>query len=136
MKNISMNKIIKGKYKIIFYKQNGEISDIKELTNDNLELINGMMTRCTLGDVSQIVGFADPFRTCDRNSYDGNVRDNIFLWTWDNLDEENHKLIGDGNNKYNQTFKKVIIDEIIKVESILYSNPRWGGKLTNKFSIK
>lgn len=131
-----MNKIIKGKYKIIFYKQNGEISDIKELTNDNLELINGMMTRCTLGDVSQIVGFADPFRTCDRNSYDGNVRDNIFLWTWDNLDEENHKLIGDGNNKYNQTFKKVIIDEIIKVESILYSNPRWGGKLTNKFSIK
>ncbi len=101
MKNISMNKIIKGKYKIIFYKQNGEISDIKELTNDNLELINGMMTRCTLGDVSQIVGFADPFRTCDRNSYDGNVHDNIFLWTWDNLDEENHKLIGDGNNKYN-----------------------------------
>lgn len=136
MKNISMNKIIKGKYKIIFYKQNGEISDIKELTNDNLELINGMMTRCTLGDVSQIVGFADPFRTCDRNSYDGNVHDNIFLWTWDNLDEENHKLIGDGNNKYNQTFKKVIIDEIIKVESILYSNPRWRGKLTNKFSIK
>ena len=136
MKNISMNKIIKGKYKIIFYKQNGEISDIKELTNDNLELINGMMTRCTLGDVSQIVGFADPFRTCDRNSYDGNVHDNIFLWTWDNLDEENHKLIGDGNNKYNQTFKKVITDEIIKVESILYSNPRWGGKLTNKFSIK
>ena len=136
MKNISMNKIIKGKYKIIFYKQNGEISDIKELTNDNLELINGMMTRCTLGDVSQIVGFADPFRTCDRNSYDGNVHDNIFLWTWDNLDEENHKLIGDENNKYNQTFKKVITDEIIKVESILYSNPRWRGKLTNKFSIK
>lgn len=101
MKNISMNKIIKGKYKIIFYKQNGEISDIKELTKDNLESINGMMTRCTLGDVSQIVGFADPFRTCDRNSYDGNVHDNIFLWTWDNLDEENHKLIGDGNNKYN-----------------------------------
>lgn len=131
-----MNKIIKGKYKIIFYKQNGEISDIKELTNDNLERINGMMTRCTLGDESEIVGFSDPFRTCDRNSYDGKVHDNIFLWTWDNLDEENHKLIGDGNNKYNQTFKKVIIDEIIKVESILYSNPCWGGKLTNKFSIK
>lgn len=136
MKNISMNKIIKGKYKIIFYKQNGEISDIKELTNDNLERINGMMNRCTLGDESEIVGFSDPFRTCDRNSYDGKVHDNIFLWTGDNLDEENHKLIGDGNNKYNQTFKKVIIDEIIKVESILYSNPRWGGKLTNKFSIK
>ena len=47
---------------IIFYKQNGEISDIKELTNDNLERINGMMTRCTLGDESEMVGFADPFR--------------------------------------------------------------------------
>ena len=58
--------------------------------------------------------------TCDRNSYDGKVHDNIFLWTWDNLDEENHKLIGDEKNKYNQTFKKVNIDEIIKVESILY----------------
>ena len=28
------------------------------------------------------------------------------------------------------------IDEIIKVESILYSNPRWGGKLTNEFFVK
>ena len=45
------------------------------------------------------------------------------------------KIISE-KNKYNQTFKKVNIDEIIKVESILYSNPRWGGKLTNKFSIK
>ena len=27
VKNISMNKIIKGKYKIVFYKKNGEIYD-------------------------------------------------------------------------------------------------------------
>ena len=95
-----------------------------------------MITRCTLKDESEIVGFADSFTQRDINLYGHKLHDNIFLWTWDNLDEENHKLIGDGNNKYNQTFKKVIIDEIIKVESILYSNPRWGGKLTNKFSIK
>ena len=123
-------------YKIIFYKQNGEISDIKELTNENLEDINGMMTRCTLKDESKIVGYADSFRTYDRNSYDGKVYDNIFLWTWDNLDEENHKLIGDKESKYNQTFKKVSIKEIIKIETILYSNPRYGGNLTNKFFIK
>ena len=123
-------------YKIIFYKQNGEISDIKELTNENLEYINGMMTRCTLKDESKIVGYADVFRTYDRNSYDGKVHDNIFLCTWDNLDEENHKLIGDKKSKYNQTIKKVSIKEIIKIETILYSNPRYGGKLTNKFFVK
>ena len=33
---------------IIFYKSNGEISKIEELTNENLCHINGMMTRCTL----------------------------------------------------------------------------------------
>ena len=60
----------------------------------------------------------------------------MIIWTWDNLDEENHKLIGDEKNKYNQIFKKVNIDEIIKVESILYSNPRWRGKLTNEFFVK
>ena len=123
-------------YKIIFYKQNGEISDIKELTNENLEHINGMMTRCTLKDESKIVGYADVFRIYDRNSYDGKVQDNIFLWTWDNLDEENHKLIGDKESKYNKTFKKVSIKEIIKIETILYSNPRYGGQLTNKFFVK
>ena len=95
-----------------------------------------MITRCTLKDESEIVGFADSFSPSGINLYGYKTHDNIFLWTWDNLDEENHKLIGDEKNKYNQTFKKVNIDEIIKVESILYSNPRWGGKLTNKFFIK
>lgn len=122
--------------KIIFYKLNGEISKIEELTNENLCHINGMMARCTLKDGSEIVGFSDSFTQRDINLYGHKLHDNIFLWTWDNLDEENHKLIGDENNKYNQTFKKVITDEIIKVESILYSNPRWGGRLTNKFFIK
>ena len=122
--------------KIIFYKLNGEISKIEELTNENLCHITAMMTRCTLKDGSEIVGFADSFTQRDINLYGHKLHDNIFLWTWDNLDEENHKLIGDENNKYNQTFKKVITDEIIKVESILYSNPRWGGRLTNKFFIK
>ena len=122
--------------KIIFYKLNGEISDIEELTNENLSHINGMMTRCTLEDGSRVIGYADPFRTCDRNLYDNKIHDYIFLWTWDNLDEENHKLIGNEENRYNQTFKKVNIPNIIKVESILYSNPRFGGKLTNEFFIK
>lgn len=122
--------------KIIFYKINGEISNIDELTNENLSHINGMMTRCTLVDESEKIGFANPFRTHDANLHDSKVHDYIFLWTWENLDEENHKLIGNDENKFNQIFEKVNIDDIIKVESILYSNPNWGGLLTNKFFIK
>lgn len=121
--------------KIIFYKTNGEISNIIELTNENLSQINGMMTRCTLVDKSEKIGYADPFRTHDTNLHDSKVHDYIFLWTWENLDEENNKLIGNEENKFNQVFEKVNINNIIKVESILYSNPIWGGLLTNKFFI-
>lgn len=95
-----------------------------------------MMTRCTLKDGSIEVGYADPFRTYESDSFDNEVHDYIYLWTWDNLDETNPKLIGDDKNRYDQTYKKVIIDDILMVESILYSNPRWGGKLTNKFTIQ
>ncbi len=51
------------------------------------------------------------------------------------MDEENGKLVGKDNEKYNQTFRKIAIDEIERVEAIIYSNPRWGGKLTNKFEF-
>lgn len=59
----------------------------------------------------------------------------IYLWTWDNLDEKSHTLIGNDENRYNQTFRSVALGEIMKVESILYSNPRFGSPLTNKFNI-
>lgn len=78
------------------------------------------------------IGFADPYRTHD-NDFDDSVHDYINLWTWDNLDEDNHELIGDNDSKYNQTFKRVNIKDIIRIEAILHSNPRWGGRLTNRF---
>ena len=118
--------------KIIFYEKHGKIANVEELTNENLSHICGMMTRCTLIDGSEKIGYANPFRT-----HDNKVHDYIFLWIWDNLNEESHKLlIGNEENKYNQTFKRINIDDIIRVESILYSNPRWGGVLTNRFFIK
>lgn len=120
---------------IVFYRLNGDIEIVKELNTDNLENINGMMTRCTLKDGRVIIGYADPFRTYERETFDNEVHDYIYLWTFDNLDEKTHKLIGDDENRYKQTYNKVIIDELMKVESIIYSNPRWGGKLTNKFTI-
>ena len=40
--------------------------------------------------------------------------------------------MGDENSKYDKISCKVDISQIEKVESKLYSNPRWGGRLTNK----
>lgn len=121
--------------KILFYKLNGELDRTELLNNHNLRHINGMMTRCTLRNGTVKVGFADPLRTHDRDSFDDSVHDYIYLWTWDNLDEKSHTLIGNDENRYNQTFRSIALGEIMKVESILYSNPRFGSPLTNKFNI-
>ncbi len=121
--------------KITFYKSNGEINSEEQLTNGNLAHIHGMMTKCYLVNGKMAEGFADSFRSSEKNGFDSKVHDYIYLWTWDNLDEHTGKLIGSNEQKYSQTFKKVKIDEIEKVEAIIYSNPRWGGKLTNKFEF-
>lgn len=119
--------------KIIFYKLNGKVKSEELLNKENLEHINGMMTKCTMLDGSEEVGFADPTGVQDKENYDGKIHDYIYLWTWDNLDEKTGDLIGDGDEKYNQTFKTVKINDIERVEVITYSNLRWGEKLTNKF---
>jgi len=118
--------------KIIFYKLNGEIDCIEPLNNITLECINGMKVKCHLKDNSIKIGFADLFRTYN-DIFDNKIHDYINIWTWDNIDENEHKLIGNDNSKYNKTFIPVKISEIIKIEAILYSNPRWGAELTNQF---
>jgi len=127
-------KLSNNEFKIKYYKRNGKLENITDLTKENLRNINGMMTKCSLKNGSIVIGYADPLRTHDDN-YDDAVHDYINLCTWDNLDENTHKLVGNVENKYNQTFIKVNIDDIKLVEVILYSNPRWGGKLTNKFEF-
>ncbi len=123
------------KNKIIFYDSNGKIENIMELNSTNLEKINGMMTRCTMIDGTKITGLADPFKTCENNSINTTVQDYIYLNTWDSLDETTHQLIDTDMGKYSQTHTMVYIKEIISVESILHSNPRWGGLLTNRFEV-
>lgn len=118
--------------KITFYKLNGEINSEELLNEESLRHTNGMMLKCYMKNGAEEIGFADPYRTHD-NDFDDSVHDYINLWTWDNLDEDNHELIGDNDSKYNQTFKRVNIKDIIRIEAILHSNPRWGGKLTNRF---
>lgn len=118
--------------KIIFYKLNGEINSEELLNEESLRYTNGMMLKCYMKNGTEEIGFADPYRIKD-DDFDELVHDYINLWTWDNLDEDKHELIGDNDSKYNQTFKKVNIRDIIRIEAILYSNPRWGGELTNSF---
>ncbi len=51
------------------------------------------------------------------------------------LNENKHKLIRNDLEKYNKTYKKIIIKDINNKDAILYSSPRWGGRLTNKFEF-
>lgn len=121
--------------KIIFYKLDGKVKSEEILNKKNLCHILGMMSKCTMTNGAKEIGFALPIETHNKEKYDEKVHDYIYLWTWDNLNENTGELIGDDDEKYNQTFKPVKIDDIEKIESIIFSNPRWGGKLTNKFEF-
>lgn len=120
---------------IIYYNLSGKIKNREQLINKNIEKCNGMKIRCWLKDNSQKVGFADVFRTHDQNDYDGTVKDYINLYTFNNLDEDKNQLIGDFNSKYEKSYIKIEIADIEIIEAILYSNPRWGTRLTNKFQF-
>lgn len=121
--------------KIVFYDLKGNAKREEALTKENLTHINGMMTKCYMIDGKEQVGYADSEGTFDKEKYDRSIHDDIYLWTWDNLDENTGKLIGSENEKFNQTFTKIKINEIERIEAVLYSNPRWGGRLTNKFEF-
>lgn len=121
--------------KIVFYERNGEVNRIVDLNADNLKQCNGMKLKCYLNDNSEVVGYADIFRSNNKNQFANEINKYIYLWTFDNLDEELHQLVGEEENKFNQTFRQVAINDISKIEAILYSNPRWGTRLTNKFEF-
>lgn len=122
--------------KIFLYLLNGELDHEEELTKENIRGINGMMTRCHMINGEELVGFSNVFRSKDGTNFNSEIQGYIHLWTWDNLDEETHQLVGDGVSKFDQTFIPVNIDSIKYIEAILRSNPRFGSRLTNKFSQK
>ncbi len=121
--------------KIYYYQNDGSLKGEEILNENNLGNINGMMVKCHMKNGSVQIGFADPYRTHNQSEYTGKVKDIIYLWTWDNIDEATHQLIGNGTDKYSQTFIPVKIAYITQIDAILFSNPRWGGLLTNKFYI-
>ena len=121
--------------KIYYYQNDGSLDGEEPLNNEHLGNINGMMVKCHMKNGAAQVGFADPYKTHNQSEYTGEVKDIIYLWTWDNIDEATHQLIGDGDDKYSQTYIPVKIDYITRIDAIIFSNPRWGGSLTNKFYI-
>ena len=121
--------------KIKYYKNNGELDHEELLSEDTLGGTAGMLIKCYMNDGTTKVGYSDPYRTHEKYAYNDFVHDYIYLWTWDNLDEDKHELVGNEETKYNQTFEKVIIKKINTIEAMLFSNPKWGGRLTNKFEF-
>lgn len=108
---------------IIFYNPDGTIKCEMELTIENTRIAGGMLVRCTMKDSTEKVGYIE---TDDDNKH-------IILWTWKNVDEANDALFGYGNLKNGEECYKVEISQIEKLEAKLFSNPRWGCRITNKF---
>ena len=121
--------------KIYYYQNDGSLEGVEPLNKEYLGNINGLMVKCHMKNGTIQIGFADPYRVLNEAEYTGEVKDVIYLWTWDNIDESTHRLIGDDDDKYSQTFIPVKIKYIIRIDAILFSNPRWGGLMTNKFYI-
>lgn len=121
--------------KISFYKRDGTLAQQQEINRANISDILGMMVRCIMknGDIHE--GFSAPFYREGDYPPVGRGGDYTYLWTWDHLDEETHRLIGDNQTRFDQTFTPIEVNKIISMDAILYSNPRWGGKLTNRFFL-
>ena len=126
---------VSNERKICYYQNDGSFCKEEILNKDNLGNIHGMMVKCHMKNGFVQIGFADSYGAHDLSRITHRVKDIIYLWTWDNIDETTHQLIGTGVDKYSQTYIPVKIEYITQIDAILYSNPRWGGLLTNKFYI-
>ena len=77
---------------IKIYKKDGNLDSIEGLTNENFKKIMGMLCKVLLKNGDMQEGYIDPLRTKgDCGEFDGTVHDYIYLWTFNNLDEENQK---------------------------------------------
>lgn len=110
---------------IIFYKPDGTVKEKAALTEENLALCHGMKLKCRLKNGDEAIGFADVYRTYRQSEFDGKIHGCIGLWTLDSLDEVRHRLMGTDDPGDSQGCREVNIEDIIKIEAMLYSNPRW-----------
>lgn len=122
---------------IVYYKRDGSVAKKVEFSPEQLSGIHGMMTRCRMKNGTVRIGFADSFCSHDWENVkcDFKIHEYINMWTWTNFDEERRCFVGDKRHQYDQTFEKVRIDDIVYVEAIMNSNPRWDVPITNSFFI-
>lgn len=107
--------------KLIVYKLSGEIDYEGEFVINRTPL--GQKVRVTTSDGEVYIGF------WNTPAVHGALPDVIEICRYD-LDESTARL-----RSNNGTSDYVPLDKIVKIESILYSNPRWGGIPTNKFVV-
>ena len=112
----------------------GSLQAKEELNNNNIGKTNGMMICCNLKNGKSFDGYSDSYRLYDE-SYDSKVNSYIFLNNYKYYDSKNNKFKDDVSNKYEQSGKKININDIDSIDAILYSNPRWGGRILNKFEF-
>jgi len=114
--------------RIIYYKLDGTVDHTEKLIDENLGHILGMKSKFTYTDGNEIIGYA----SCNENYYKNGQKEYmpyIEVWTLENFNEDKP------NDLYNQVFTKVDMDNVVKIESILHSNPRWGTTPSNKFEF-
>lgn len=121
----------KNKNWLYFYDLKGKIKEKTKLNKESILQTHGMMVRCVLNNNKIIEGFCDIYP----NKNQSKIGDYIILEQWKNYDYRKNQLIGDDATKYNKIKTKVNIKDIIQMEAILWSNPRWGGILLNKFEF-
>ena len=94
----------------------------------------GMVVRCTMQSGEVYEGYSDVIGDAAMRAanWDGK---NMYLWKWAHWDEETQKLTGDKITRYDMYSFLVPVEEIARIEAILYSGPRWGGRLSNHFFL-
>lgn len=113
--------IIFTKYRLNSKVLESKSIDLDEITEHEYNAL-GQKVRITTKDGKTYTGFADePYRTGKGKS--------LTLMRYD-IDLEKHKL-----RSSNITTIYIPLDVVVKIEAILYSNPRWGTELTNEFEF-
>lgn len=120
---------------ISLYDVNGVLKQRVPLTDDNLFGTMGMMVRCHMRGGAIYEGFSSPFRAPAAALGESDYT-RLYLWRWDNFDEERHCLVGPGDEKFKTSTIAIKIRDILGMQAILYSSPRWGGRLHNHFFIE
>lgn len=102
--------------------QNKKVKQIKPLTKKEIQAIKGNKVRITLKDGSIINGYQEPVLKIDDSLYHEKV-DYITVIT---------RMLG----QLDPYLEKVYVDDIVKMEEILYSSLRWTGKIDFTFEVE